>query len=109
MYLKHFTAVPMPVTDPLHPARTVMSYKLVDSGMTGHSHDGVSYEPDANGWFDFPHELAVALATFRQGKSGWYVPGQVGDLVRLGALDQMDGPSAGEPRRGRPRKEQAAD
>lgn len=106
MHLKHFTAVPQPVPDPMRPNRTVNVTRLIDSGAQSHSEPDRVYYPDVNGWFDFPHEVAERLRRFRNHGSGWFAVGEVADAVRLGTLEQMDMPATSDaPRRtGRPPK-----
>lgn len=114
MFLKHYTAIPQFVTDPLHPGRSVKIARLIESGVTCHVDNGHVYEADANGWVDFPLPLAQQLRTFRNRGSGWFGQAEVADQVRLGAMDQMDQPvpvkqETPEPRRGRPRRDESGE
>lgn len=109
MYLKHYTAVPQFIADPMHPGRPARITRLIESGMSSHAEPDQTYEADANGWFDFPMEVGERLRRYRHKGSGWFAEGEVADQVRLGALDQMDRPAreSDEPTRrgpGRPRK-----
>ena len=109
MFLKHYTAVPQMVPDPMHPGRAARITRLVDSGVSVHAEEDRVYEADTNGWFDFPQEVAERLRSFRNRGSGWFGQAEVADQIRLGTLDQMDrpAPKADEPVRrgpGRPRK-----
>ena len=85
----------------MHPNRTVNVMRLVDSHTPSHF-DGESatlFEPDANGWFDFPHAVAQRLRRFRTNGSGWFAEGEVADAVRLGHLDRVDEPIREAPQR----------
>ena len=109
MYLKHYTAVPQYVPDPMRPGRSARISRLVDSGVSRHCEPGQVFEADDNGWFDFPQDVAERLRRFRTDGSGWFGQAEVADQVRLGALDQIDQPAPrrDEPARrgpGRPRK-----
>lgn len=92
MFLKHFTAVPQPVPDPMRPNRTVNVTRLVDSRSSVHSDGGVVYRADGEGWFEFPQDVGQRLRSFRVRGSGWYAEGEVADAVRLGTVERPDAP-----------------
>lgn len=98
MHIKHFTMFLQRVPNPMHPNRPVSQGKLAASGTTSLSHDGVTYEPDENGWFDVPHEVGVELCKFRVSGSGFFQPHEVADAVRLGSLDEPDVPAEQKPK-----------
>lgn len=77
MYIKHYTAVPQRVPDPLKPNRTVLLKQMTPSGAHTISDGGKVYRADDNGWFDVPEDVGVRLSKYHQNGGGFLVPGAV--------------------------------
>ncbi len=112
MYIKRFRRGYEAVPDPLHPARTVNRPILKPSAATSLvyrdplTNERVELVPDAEGWFDVPHEVGNDLCRFRTPEGeGFYPEQDVAEERRLGRLEE----EPREPARrgpGRPRKEE---
>lgn len=104
MQIKHFAMSGRRVPDPMRPGRTAVVGVLRSSGNTSLSHQGKTYEPASDGWFEVPHEVGVELCRYRASGSGFYTRAEVDEETRLGNVEADEAPRRGP---GRPRKSEA--
>lgn len=83
MFIKQFRSAWARVPDPLRPGKRALEERLVPTGAHAISHDGQSFEADADGWFDVPDHVGAQLVNFRHPDSSrFYQPHEVSEDVR---------------------------
>jgi hypothetical protein len=85
-YLKKFIEIRYRVRDPLRPGQYTFDSRLDGDTVSSISHDGRTYEPDENGWFDLPNEVAA----FYRARPNWLGPQDVDEKVVSGQLADED-------------------
>lgn len=82
MFIKHFREVQYRVPDPMRPGHTVFDRRMDSSKTETISHNGKTYQSDADGWFDVPDEVGRHMLNF----PGWCSPEMVDEEVVAGRI-----------------------
>ena len=85
-YLKKFIEIRYRVRDPLRPGQFTFDTRLDGDTITSLNHEGKTYEPDENGWFDLPDDVAA----FYRSRPNWLRPQEVDEEVVSGRLADED-------------------